>query len=158
MPLPGLLAGLLYLMDQPFDGKKWPRYLMPVLLWAAVGFGSAWLAQQGYIRVSGEDPALFNSAFSSALIWQRLLPNTTFGLGILPAVLMVCLPGLGLLGQLVKRKQLPRLHWLRWMGLTGILSVFFLGGLLVSLKIGGEATCTTWMGFWSCGFSRRGAC
>lgn len=137
MPLPGLLAGLLYLMDQPFDGKKWPRYLMPVLLWAAVGFGSAWLAQQGYIRVSGEDPALFNSAFSSALIWQRLLPNATFGLGILPAVLLVCLPGLGLLGQLVERKQLPRLHWLRWMGLTGILSVFFLGGLLVSLKIGG---------------------
>jgi len=105
MPLPGLLAGLLYLMDQPFDGKKWPRYLMPVLLWAAVGFGSAWLAQQGYIRVSGEDPALFNSAFSSALIWQRLLPNATFGLGILPAVLLVCLPGLGCWGSWSKENS-----------------------------------------------------
>lgn len=137
MPLPGLLAGALYLLDQPLGRKKWLQYLAPVLLWAVLGFASAWLAQQGYIRVSGEDPALFNSAFSSALIWKRLLPNATFGLGILPAILLVCLPGLGMLLQSAKAKQRPALHWLRWLGLFGILSVFFLGGILVSLKIGG---------------------
>ncbi len=137
MPLPGLLAGALYLLDQPLGQKKWLSYLAPLILWAVLGFGSAWLAQQGYIRISGEDPALFNSAFSSALIWNRLLPNPTFKLGILPAVLLVCLPGLGLLIQRAKGMRLPALHWLRWLGLAGILSVFFLGGVLVSLKIGG---------------------
>ena len=137
MPLPGLLAGALYLLDQPIGRKKWLEYLAPVMLWAVLGFGSAWLAQQGYIRLSGEEPALFNSAFSSALIWKRLLPNPTFGLGILPAILLVCLPGMGMLLQHAKAKHLPTLHWLRWLGLAGILSVFFLGGVLVSLKIGG---------------------
>jgi hypothetical protein len=137
MPLPGLLAGALYLLDQPIGRKKWLEYLAPVMLWAVLGFGSAWLAQQGYIRISGEDPALFNSAFSSALIWKRLLPNPTFGLGILPAILLVCLPGLGLLAQRARAKQMATLGWLRWLGLIGILGVFFLGGVLVSLKIGG---------------------
>lgn len=137
MPLPGLLAGALYLLDEPLGQKKWLKYLAPVLLWAVLGFASAWLAQQGYIRISGEDPALFNSAFSSALIWNRLLPNPTFGLGILPAILLVCLPGMGLLAQRVFARQAPALHWLRWLGLAGILGAFFLGGLLVSLKIGG---------------------
>jgi len=137
MPLPGLLAGVLYLLDQPLEKKNWLRYLAPAALWAVLGFGSAWLAQQGYIRISGEDPALFNSAFSSALIWNRLLPNPTFGLGILPAILLVCLPGLGLLAQRARAKQMLALSWLRWLGLIGILGVFFLGGVLVSLKIGG---------------------
>ncbi len=36
-----------------------------------------------------------------------------------------------------RRKEAFSLHWLRWLGLLGILSVFFLGGVLVSLKIGG---------------------
>ena len=137
MPLPGLLAAALYLLDQPLGRKKWLEYLAPAALWAVLGFASAWLAQQGYIRISGEDPALFNSAFSSALIWNRLLPNPTFGLGILPAILLVCLPGLGLLAQRAKETQIRKLHWLRWLGLIAILGAFFLGGLLVSLKIGG---------------------
>jgi len=137
MPLPGLLAGALYLLDYPFEGEKWHKYLTPVFLWAAVGFGSAWFAQQVYIRISGENPALFNSAFSSALLWSRLMPNATFKLGILPAILLVCMPGLGMLAQRVRVKQRYSLHWLRWLGLIGILGVFFLGGVLVSLKIGG---------------------
>lgn len=137
MPLPGLLASALYLLDHPFHGQKWHKYLLPVLIWAALGFGSAWLAQQAYIRISGENPALFNSAFSSALLWSRLFPNATFKLGILPAVLLVCVPGLGMLLRHARRKEAFSLHWLRWLGLLGILSVFFLGGVLVSLKIGG---------------------
>ena len=148
MPLPGLLAGLLYLMDQPFDGKKWPRYLMPVLLWAAVGFGSAWLAQQGYIRVSGEDPALFNSAFSSAH-W-RACPNTTFGLHSAGRLDGSCRGAAG-----ARSKETVRLHW-SLDGADRILSVFP-GRLAGEPENRREATCTTWMGF-GLVVSRMGAC
>lgn len=32
---------------------------------------------------------------------------------------------------------MPSFHWLQWLGLAGILGVFFAGGLVVSVKIGG---------------------
>ncbi|MFZ3070185.1 MAG: hypothetical protein WA110_03570 [Anaerolineaceae bacterium] len=137
MPVPGLLATALYLMDEPFDGQHWGKYLKFPVLWAAVGFAMAYISKQAYVTVSGEDPALFDSAFSSSLLWQRLFPNATFFLGILLGIGLVCLP----LGVLVWKKMhdpsAPRLHWLRWLGLGVILLVFLIGGILVSLKIGG---------------------
>lgn len=137
MPVPGVMAAALYLMDTPFDPKKWARYLAMPAVWVIGGFAAAYLAKQGYIAISGEEAALFDSAFSSALLWRRLLPNATFFLGILPAILLVMLPGFMLVWLRYREKSLPSLHWLQWLGLTGILAVFFAGGLLVSVKIGG---------------------
>jgi len=137
MPVPGVMAVALYLLDKPFDGKKWMRYLTWPVVWVIGGFAVAYLAKQGYIAISGEDPALFDSAFSSALLWRRLLPNATFFLGIIPAILLVVLPGAAMLWLKFRKKNLPTLHWLQWLGLAGILGVFFAGGLVVSVKIGG---------------------
>lgn len=137
MPVPGVMAVALYLLDTTFDGKKWAKYLMWPVVWVISGLVVAYLTKQGYIAISGEDPALFDSAFSSALIWRRLWPSATFFLGILPAILLVMLPGAALLWLKFRQKSLPALHWLQWLGLTGILGVFFAGGLVVSVKIGG---------------------
>ena len=137
MPVPGLMATAMYLLDCPFDGKKWFRYLLNPVIWVVGGFAAAMLAKQGYIAISGENPALFDSAFSSALLWRRLLPNATFFLGILPAILLVMLPGMALLWLKFRQKSLPAMHWMQWLGLAGILFVFFAGGLVVSVKIGG---------------------
>lgn len=137
MPVPGLMAVALYLLDTPFDGKKWVKYMLWPAVWVIGGFAVAYLAKQGYIAISGEDPALFDSAFSSALLWRRLLPNATFFLGIVPAILLVMLPGAALLWLKFRKQSLPALHWLQWVGLAGILGVFFAGGLVVSVKIGG---------------------
>ncbi len=137
MPVPGLMAVALYLFDKPFDGKKWVQYLIWPVVWVVGGFTLAYLSKQGYIAISGEDPALFDSAFSSALLWRRLWPNATFFLGIVPAILLVMLPGAALFWLKFREKNLPSLHWLQWLGLAGILGVFFAGGLVVSVKIGG---------------------
>ena len=137
MPVPGLMAVALYLLETPFDGKKWLKYLVWPVVWVIGGFAAAYLAKQGYIAISGEDPGLFDSAFSSALLWRRLWPNATFFLGIVPAILLVMLPGMALLWLKFREKSLPDLHWLQWLGLAGILGVFFAGGLVVSVKIGG---------------------
>jgi len=113
------------------------QYRGLAVVWVIGGFTLAYLAKQGYIAISGEDPALFDSAFSSALLWRRLWPNATFFLGIVPAILLVMLPGAALIWLKFRDKSLPALHWLQWLGLAGILGVFFAGGLVVSVKIGG---------------------
>jgi hypothetical protein len=137
MPVPGLLAAALYLLDEPVDAKNWTKYVQFPVLWAVAGVGTAWLSQQVYIRLSGNDPALFGSAFSSELLWNRLLPNATFSLGIILAILLVCLPGSVLLWETWHNGNKPQVHWLRWLGLAAILLAFLGGGILVSLKIGG---------------------
>ena len=137
MPVPGLMAVALYLLETPFNGKKRLKYLIWPVVWVIAGFVVAYLTKQGYIAISGEDPALFDSAFSSALLWRRLWPNATFFLGIVPAILLVMLPGAALFWLRFRQKSLPSMHWLQWLGLAGILGVFFAGGLVVSVKIGG---------------------
>ncbi|NLE83718.1 MAG: hypothetical protein GX603_04295 [Chloroflexi bacterium] len=137
IPVPALLAVSLYLIDRPFDGKDWLGYLKWPVMWSVLGVAIAFGSKQFYQTISGENPAFFDSAFSSDLLWSRLLPNSTFMLGVLPAIILVCLPLLMLTGWLLRQSKGAKIHWLRWLGLSGILIVFFVGGMLVSLKIGG---------------------
>jgi len=95
-----------------------------------------------YIYGSGNDATQFTTSFSSDLLWRRLLPNASYSLGLLPAILLVSLPVLlVILGRLLEVQSgvafWRRVHWLRWLGLGGELAVLFLGGLIVSVKIGG---------------------
>lgn len=136
IPLPALLAVLMYLIEEAFDEKRWLKYLQFPVLWTALGLVVSWLSKQAYIRLSGEPASLFDSAFSSALLWERLLPNKTFFVGILPGVFLLCLPLLVLIAQRMCG-QWRRVHFLRWLGIAGILFAFFAGGIVVSVKIGG---------------------
>lgn len=137
IPAPALLAVSLYLLDEPLGERNWLKYLSWPMIWTVLGLAVGWGAKQVYMQLSGEPPAYFDSAFSSALLWSRLLPNATFFLGILPGILLVMLPAMILLWQAWRGGLGRRLHWLRWLGLGGILLAFFGGGILVSLKIGG---------------------
>lgn len=136
MPLPALLAVLIYLLETPFDPKRWLRYLQFPALWTIAGLAVSWLSKKAYIYWSGEPAYIFDSAFSSALLWERLLPNKTFFIGILPGILLLCLPLLILVINKM-RGQWRKVHWLRWLGMAGILFAFFAGGIVVSVKIGG---------------------
>lgn len=139
IPVPALLAISLYLIETPFNGKDWIGYLKKPVLWIVVGHGTAFSTKQIYQTLSGENPAVFDSALNSELIWNRLLPNQTFSFGILPAIFVICLPMLIYLFLKWRNKSIARIHWLRTMGLVGIPVAFFLTGVLVSLKIGGGA-------------------
>lgn len=137
IPVPALMAVALYLIETPINPRKWLDYLKMPVIWVVAGFLSGFASKQLYQALSGENPAYFDSAFSSDLLWNRLLPNNTFLLGILPAIALVCIPlVLALIFYLMKNKT-AKLHWLRWLGLFGILAVFLGGGILVSIKIGG---------------------
>lgn len=143
-PVPGLLASLLYFVEQPLSHitnlpgvRGWLRYLLPPLAWTVGGLAAALLAQAAYIPLSGHgDASAFESTFTSALLWYRLLPSATYPLGVIPAMLLISTP---LLLLLIVNALRDRALWhpLRLLGLAAILLVFLLGGLVVSTKIGG---------------------
>ncbi|MFZ5910065.1 MAG: hypothetical protein ACOYYU_08635 [Chloroflexota bacterium] len=134
-PVPGLLATVLFLLETPYNGKRPWRYLLKPASWTVVGMGIAFTTQRAYIALSGiPDPRFFYTSLTSNLLWYRLLPNASYFLGVLPGALLASLPvwiGMGLI--------LPRarLHPLRSGVILATLLAFFLGGLLVSMKIGG---------------------
>jgi hypothetical protein len=136
LPVPGLLATALYLMEAQLKGKRLWRYLLPPAIWVLAGTAAGFASQQAYQLWSGNPLAWFGSSFTSDLLWYRLLPNTTYPLGILPSVLLVSLPLIGLMGlKLIPGWQ--QYHFVRILGLAAILGVLFIGGVIVSVKIGG---------------------
>ena len=135
-PVPAMLGIAIYVLETSFAGKGWRYWMHPFLL-GVVGFGAALIAQFLYINISGNaDARAFGSSFTSDLLWNRLLPNSTFPLGILPAILIVAAP-LGIALYQMLHGKLANLHPLRSLALLALLLILFLGGLVVSTKIGG---------------------
>jgi hypothetical protein len=160
-PVPGLLAACIYFLETKLgsQGKFKPEpsrlitetgsgqeyvsgeavtwkglgaYLLQPVLWIGLGTLVAFGSQAVYVLWSGADPGLFASSLSSDLLWYRLFPNPTFPLGILPAILLVSAPLL-----IVLVLGMRGLHPLRVLTGGSILLILFLGGVIVSTKIGG---------------------
>ncbi len=151
-PLPAMLASVMYFLETPFGNSKeasvtqsskdgqatverWKpflRYLRKPLGWIVLGITIAFLTQWAYVRLAGINPRFLSSSFTSDLLWYRLLPSATFPLGVLPMILLISAPLMVLLVHVLRP-----IHWIRKLSISGILIIFFLGGLVVSTKIGG---------------------
>jgi hypothetical protein len=138
-PMPGMIAAVLYLMEVPYRGKNLSSYLVRPALWFLVGTLTAFIFQRIYIALSGvPDPSVFYTSLTSDLLWYRLWPNSSFFLGIIPAALIVSLP-IWIVMYIVIRRRRADWHPLRLSLIFAALLVLFVGGLAVSLKIGGGA-------------------
>ena len=141
-PVPAMIAVAIYLLEVPFgeqaSSRRIMQYLCTPVLWAAAGLVSALIAQAAYIPFSGnaDNAEAFASSFSSDLLWNRLWPNESYSLGVLPAILIVSGPLL-LVVIFAAARRWNALHPLRWLGLFSMILVLFVGSLVVSTKIGG---------------------
>lgn len=136
MPVPGLLAATLYFLERPKQERTLWRYLLNPFLWVVVGSIVAIGSHVAYINLSGSQTELFASSLNSPLLWYRLFPNATNKTGVLPAIMLASTS----LFAIIVTKVFPRQQ--RWYGirifcLGSILAVLFIGGLVVSTKIGG---------------------
>jgi hypothetical protein len=138
-PVPAMIAAVLYFMEQPRVAQNLWKYLRPPLLWFIVGSGVAYFSQGVYIALSGIDVRSFYTSLSSDLLWYRLLPNATYFLGILPAALLASLPVWLIIFLVIRSHRMENWKPLRLLLIFSALLVLFIGGLLVSLKIGGGA-------------------
>jgi len=135
--MPGLLASVLYLLEVPYRGKSFLRYLLKPALWVVIGVGVAFATQRAYIVLSEiPDPRYFYTSLTSNLLWYRLLPNASYFLGVLPGALLASLPAWGAM-LFVLRHAHADMHPLRIILIMAALAALFMGGLIVSLKIGG---------------------
>jgi hypothetical protein len=135
-PVPGMLAAVLYFLEVPQEKRSW-RYLIKPALWCAAGTGIAFVTMQVYIAFSGiSNQADFYTSLSSPKLWDRLWPNASYALGVLPAALIFSAP-LWIVLFIGWRRQRVEWGWPRIVLLLGALAVLFFGGLLVSVKIGG---------------------
>jgi hypothetical protein len=135
-PVPGMLAAALYFLSMRADKKTLYNYLAPPAAWTLAGTGAALSAQKVYEGLSGNPSYEFGSSFTSDLLWYRLLPSHTYSIGVLPAAFLASTAVLVIVGL----KLLPRwrqYHPIRLLGLAAILLVLFVGGMVVSVKIGG---------------------
>ncbi len=138
-PMPGMIAAVLYLLEVPYQGKNLWRYLLKPALWFVVGTLIAVLAQRVYVALSGvPDPGIFFTSLGSDLLGYRLWPNASYFLGILPGALLASLP-IWIAMFIVIRSRRSDWHPLRLVLIFVALFGLFLGGLVVSLKIGGGA-------------------
>jgi len=137
-PVPAMLAAAIYVLETPLTASRSLYWRRPVA-WMLLGLASALASQWAYALGSrSSDLRVFASSVSSALLWDRLLPNSTFSMGILPGIAIVILPLSIGVWQIVSA-CFKSVHPHRWAFLAGTLSVLFLGGLVVSVKIGGGA-------------------
>ena len=138
-PMPGMIAAVLYLMEMPYRGENIWSYLLKPALWFLAGTLTAFLAQRVYIALSGiPDSGIFYTSLTSDLLWYRLWPNASYFLGILPGALLASLP-IWIAMLVVIRSRRSDWHPLRLVLIIAALLVLFVGGLVVSLKIGGGA-------------------
>ncbi len=138
-PMPGMIAAVLYLMEVPLNGKSIWKYLLKPALWFVTGTLIAFASQRLYIALSGvPDSGLFYTSFTSNLLWYRLFPNASYFPGILLAAILASLP-IWLAMYVVIRARKAEWHPLRLTLILAALLVLFVGGLIVSLKIGGGA-------------------
>jgi hypothetical protein len=147
-PVPGMIAAVLYLLEQPVNGKSMWRYLSGPVLWFVTGTLVAFLSQRIYIVLSGADAGSFYTSLSSDLLWYRLLPNATYFLGLVPAALLASLPLWLVIYVVIRSNRMAQWNPVRLTLIGGALLVLLLGGLLVSLKIGGGADIHNLDAYW----------
>jgi len=138
-PVPAMLAIAIYLLEEPVSSSRnlW-EYLRQPVAWTIAGLASALASQTLYVFWSGNvnNASDFASSFTSDLIWSRLLPNITYPPGVLPGILIVSAPLLIMLVYFLNGRH-SNWHVVRPLGLLAMLLTLFLGGLVVSTKIGG---------------------
>ncbi len=136
--MPAAISVILYIYDTMKDidnNQPWTDIKNSF----AIGVSGLFGGILGYLLVylgSNQAPQLLTSAFSSLLLWQRLLPSPAYGMGILLWIIIVTSPAIFLI--LYKNNNLSnRILKMRYSFVALILAIFFIGGLIVSVKIGG---------------------
>jgi len=132
---PALWAALWGLLERDSNPTLWRRLSWPVALGFAGIVGA--IGSQVLLNIAFPRPQpIYTTAFNQSMLWNRLLPNATNPIGVLPGLIIATGPLLGLVGWAIwrKRLQFDRVHLL---GLGSVLVAFLSVGLIASVKIGG---------------------
>jgi len=131
---PGAWGALIdLLLYYPKREGNWFKRLLPAMLMVVLGVVPGFLLSVGSFLgyTSGEV-----STAQQPLLWYRLLPNLTLGLGIVLLILLTTGPLVALLLYKLFSRQW-KLDFFQLSAVWGALIGFFAAGLIISTKIGG---------------------
>ena len=134
---PAMWIGMLELSDISLENgwlplKKWTRVISLTFAGLLGGFFIPAFVQSLQIGTISSRAELVSGSLNQPLLWHRLLPNETYGLGILLALVIAIGPLLFLLKQLK-----TSITTFQKFGLGAVLLAFLAVGLVASTKIGG---------------------
>ena len=140
---PAMWVGMLVLIDSPLENERLPRaaWVRAILLALAGLLGGLLIPTLtgGWMQFAEEQGAAAGVSGSLArqpMLWYRLLPNSTYNLGILINLLIAVTPLIIVLFFLSQRKMWPLNLWQR-LAILAPLAAFLFVGLVASAKIGG---------------------
>ncbi len=140
---PGAWAALVTVLEAPLvvDGRWQMPRLWRAVIFAIGGVRGGYLAPTTLVWLTQGPGAAGVADLGSALtrqplLWYRWLPNPTYGLGVILALLLVAGPTLALLAWLLRRRAWTLDRW-QLAALVGVLAAFLAAGMIVSAKIGG---------------------
>lgn len=139
---PGMWAAMLVLADSPATGnpanpsaRTWGRAILLGFVGAASGYI---LPLVDFIHSRGVTQAASDVLLNQSLLWYRLLPNSTYDLGIIVNMLLAVLPVIVVMFLLAARNDWRLSSWQRLAVVLPLLA-FLVVGLIASTKIGGGA-------------------
>jgi hypothetical protein len=133
--MPACVAILLYLFTEPVSEKNLWRYLRWPLVYLVVGGVASFGSYLVFIKATGYVIPFLDPQMHYAYFLYKLWPNAGY-MGLLPGIILLCLPVVCVVIYSFWKYK-GQLHWLRWLAIAGMLSLFFAGSTLVSLRAGG---------------------
>ena len=133
-PVAGSLAALLYMLEIPRE-KGILHYLWKPLFWFLWGSIVSFVSFRLYMSISGTPAEYFENPLTTPLLFYRLFPSATNSMGLIQSAMVAFFPGILLISAFLVFST--SINWFRRLAITGLLIVFFLGGMLVSIRIGG---------------------
>jgi len=139
---PGMWAGMLVMADELITARQagpsartWRRAILLGLVGAASGY---FIPKLVTVQAQRTVEATSKALQGQSLLWYRLLPNSTYDLGILGNLLLAALPILFVMAVLYLRKEWRLTLW-QGLAIALVLLAFLAVGLVASTKIGGGA-------------------
>jgi len=134
--MPAALAITIYLLSVPVRGKKFTHYLLWPVIWFISGTFSSILTYGLFIKITHYIIPFYNPVMHYGFLKFKLWPNEAFALGLIPGIILLSIPVIGLILAASLRK-IQRMHWIRIFALLSILGIYFVGSTIVSIRAGG---------------------
>jgi len=132
---PGAFTLLFHILETPYNGNGF-KYLWKPATLIFVNILVVGVNATLFTLFSGNPLTVFSVISSSPFLWYRLFFFPSSPLGVLVPAALISLPSIWFIAKWYRLNRLS-FHWIRTTLTLSILLVFFLGGLLVSAKIGG---------------------
>ncbi|MDI6768282.1 MAG: hypothetical protein QMD04_01240 [Anaerolineales bacterium] len=134
--MPAILAITLYLLTEPFAGKKLWQYIRWPFLWLVSGGIASGLVYGLFIKLTGHVIQFIDPNMHYPFFKYKLWPNNGSAIGLVLGITYICLPVAAIVVYFVWKYR-KQLHWFRLLAIAGILAVLFAGSTLISLRAGG---------------------